>query len=688
MALILAQQGQPFRLTGPATFALSGGLALWLLRRNLNAAAFSVLSYGSWLATVIALSYTGGLHGNSALALPIIILFSAWLVGIRAMLLLGGATIAVLLGYAFLEMYGLLPVRAATPILQRSFIMSVIVLTATALGYFAARTLAEQMTALKASGGELESKMAALARREQELSLVAEHVPAMIAHYDSDRTCRFANSAYAGFVGKTPESILGRRAEDIIGTAAYADIEPAIARVLGGEAVRLAASRVNAAGESRSLAVELVPDVGSRGADGWYALIRDVTESERAAKSLRHIIDGTARATGSAFFQALTLNLAQATGLGRAMVAEVLPDRRHARAIAYWDGRDFRQGMEYLLEDAPCQQVIDKGEACFVDGVAELFPKDLALALALHGIRGYYGARLESSDGMPLGVLVVMDEAPIRRRAEIASLVTVFAARAAAELERLRAEAALRSTGERFASVFAASPTPIALTSLADGRFADVNPAYEKTFGWTRQEMLGRSALDLGIWPSHEERRRWVAELEANHRTRDFETIHLTKTGEPLTILLWPKPSNWRACCTSSLSPLTRRSAGAPRMPSVRRWSASRPSSSTRRTSPSRATTPAARSCTGTAPARRSTASPSARRSAAHSRNCCTRRKPPGNSKPWWPPSAPAASRARPANGPSPCATGAKSGCCQPCFRCSPKAWSPRSSAWMSTSPN
>ena len=536
MALILAQQGQPFRLTGPATFALSGGLALWLLRRNLNAAAFSVLSYGSWAATVIALSYTGGLYGNSALALPIIILFSAWLVGIRAMLLLGGATIAVLLGYAFLEMYGLLPVRAATPILQRSFIMSVIVLTATVLGYFAARTLAEQMAALKASGGELESKMAALARREQELSLVAEHVPAMIAHFDRDRTCRFANSAYAGFVGKTPESILGRRAEDIIGTAAYADIEPAIARVLGGEAVRLAASRVNAAGERRSLAVELVPDVGSRGADGWYALIRDVTESERAAKSLRHIIDGTARATGSAFFQALTLNLAQATGLGRAMVAEVLPDRRHARAIAYWDGRDFRQGMEYLLEDAPCQQVIDKGEACFVDGVAELFPKDLALAL--NGIRGYYGTRLESSDGTPLGVLVVMDEAPIRRRAEIASLVTVFAARAAAELERLRAEAALRSTGERFASVFAASPTPIALTSLADGRFADVNPAYEKTFGWTRQEMLGRSALDLGIWPSHEERRRWVAELEANHRTRDFETIHLTKTGEPLTILL------------------------------------------------------------------------------------------------------------------------------------------------------
>jgi PAS domain S-box-containing protein len=536
MVLILSQQGQAYRLTGPAAFMLSGALALWLLRRSRNGAAFGVLCYGAWLATMIALSYSGGLYGNSALALPIIIVFSAWLAGIRAMLILGGATIVVLFGYAFLDMYELLPVRAVTPILQRAFIMSVIVLTATALGYFAARTLAEQLAALAASHSELESKMAALARRQQELSLLTERVPAMISHLDRDRIYRFANSAYAGFFGHTPESILGRKAEDVIGTAAYADIRPGIERVLNGEPVRLTVSRGNAAGERRTLDVELVPDAGGGIVAGWYALIRDVTEAERAGKSLRHIVDGTARATGSAFFQALTLNLAQATGLGRAMVAEVLPDRRHARALAYWDGREFRAGMEYLLEDAPCRHVIDKGEACFVDGVAELFPNDLALAL--HGIRGYYGARLESSDGVPLGVLVVMDGAPIRRRGEIATLVTVFAARAAAELERLRAEAALRSTGERFSSVFAASPTPIALTSLAEGRFADVNPAFEKTFGWTQAELLGRSAVDIGIWPSPEERQRWVAELEANRRTRNFETIHLTKTGEPLTILL------------------------------------------------------------------------------------------------------------------------------------------------------
>lgn len=529
MLLILSQQGQPYRLTGPAAFVLSGALALWLLRRNRNQAAFGVLCYGAWLATMIALSYSGGLYGNSALALPIIIVFSAWLAGIRAMLILGGATIVVLFGYAFLEMHGLLPARAATPILQRAFIMSVIVLTATALGYFAARTLAEQLAALAASRSELEGKMAALARREQELALLTERVPAMIAQLGRDRIYRFANSAYAGFFGHTPDSIVGRHAGEVLGTDAYADIAPAIERVLAGEPVRLTVSRSNAAGEYRSLDVELVPDGGvGVVAAGWYALIRDVTESERASKALRHIVEGTARATGDAFFRALTLNLAQATGLSYAMVAEVLPDGRHARALAYWSGAEFRQGMVYLLDDAPCQQVIEHGEACFPDGVAERFPRDLALAM--NGIRGYFGIRLESSEGAPLGVLVVMDTAPIKSRAEIASLATVFAARAAAELERIRAEEARRTALERFEAIFQNTPNVAIQGYDARGTVMHWNRASENLYGIAAAEALGRPIQSL-LFRSPE-------------AVREFEAVvaGICAGGKPSEPGEWPIP--------------------------------------------------------------------------------------------------------------------------------------------------
>ncbi|MCC6657000.1 MAG: PAS domain S-box protein [Rhodocyclaceae bacterium] len=537
VVLILSQQGNQFRLAGPVTYMLTGGIGLWLLRRGRQETAFRILTFGSWLATLIALSYTGGLKGNAVAALPIIIMFSAWLAGTRAMLMLGGATILALFGYALLDMGDLLPVRFEPPILQRAFILSLIIVAATALGHYATRTLSGQLAALTASRRELEENVSTLAKREQELNLLAERVPAMISHYGRDGLCRYVNSAYARFHGRPREAILGRPLQEVIGAAAHAAIAGSLRRALDGEHVSQTVNRRNAEGEMRSLALDLVPDFGADGqVSGWYTLIRDVTESERTAKSLRHIIDGTARATGAAFFRALTLNLAQATGLGRAMVAEVLPDGRHARALAYWDGQDFRQGMEYLLEDAPCRLVIDKGEACYLDGVAELFPRDLALAL--HGIRGYFGVRLESSDGTPLGVLVAMDSNPIRNRAEVGSLLTVFAARAAAELERLRAEAELWRTSERFSSVFAASPSPIVVSRLDDGRYADVNPAFERILGWSREEVLGRRAVDIGIWPAAEERAQWIAELRAKRRSRDFETVLLDRTGEPHIVLL------------------------------------------------------------------------------------------------------------------------------------------------------
>jgi PAS domain S-box-containing protein len=535
--VFVVSESQWFRLPAPAIFFLTGGLGLWLLRAGSNDAAFRVLTFGSWLATVVALSYTGGIHGSAVAALPIVIMLSAWLAGIRAMLLLGGMTVAVLCGYALLEANDLLPVRFEPSLPQQVFILSMVTAAATALGYFAVRTLLVQMKALADSRRELEDKAASLARSEAELRLLAERVPAMIVRYDRDGICRFANGAYARFHGRPPEAILGRSMRQIIGAAAYADIADSLQRVLSGEHVRLTVHRRNAAGELRTLALELVPDFGQEGrVAGWYALIRDVTESERASSALRHIIDGTARATGNAFFRALARNLAQATGLRCAMVAEVLPDRRHARAIAYWTGEDFREGVVYPLAGAPCLRVVEAGEAYFPDRVAELFPDDRPLAA--QGIRGYYGVRLEANDGTPLGVLVVMDGAPIRDRDGLASLVSVFAARAAAELERIRADAELQRTSERFAKVFATSPVPIAVSSLAEGRYADVSPAFEQLFGWKRQEVLGRSSLEIGLWPSAEERERWVTQLADNLRSRDFETVLLRRDGEPLSVLI------------------------------------------------------------------------------------------------------------------------------------------------------
>ncbi|HVU04276.1 MAG TPA: PAS domain-containing sensor histidine kinase [Polyangiaceae bacterium] len=65
---------------------------------------------------------------------------------------------------------------------------------------------------------------------------------------------------------------------------------------------------------------------------------------------------------------------------------------------------------------------------------------------------------------------------------------------------RHRAEQALRKSEDRLSKIFNASPEAIGVTRVADGALIDMNPAFVETFGWTREEALGRSTVDLGLW--------------------------------------------------------------------------------------------------------------------------------------------------------------------------------------------
>ncbi len=66
--------------------------------------------------------------------------------------------------------------------------------------------------------------------------------------------------------------------------------------------------------------------------------------------------------------------------------------------------------------------------------------------------------------------------------------------------ERYRAEQALRLSEAKFATAFRASPHAMAITSLRDGRFIDVNASFERQSGYTRQEVLGKTLLEIGMW--------------------------------------------------------------------------------------------------------------------------------------------------------------------------------------------
>lgn len=84
---------------------------------------------------------------------------------------------------------------------------------------------------------------------------------------------------------------------------------------------------------------------------------------------------------------------------------------------------------------------------------------------------------------------------------------------------------------ERFYRVFQVIPIATAIQTIPDGRYLDVNAAFTKLFGYSRTELIGRTALELGLWVKPEERERYYHELEAHGRVLDFRGSYRTRDG-------------------------------------------------------------------------------------------------------------------------------------------------------------
>jgi len=103
--------------------------------------------------------------------------------------------------------------------------------------------------------------------------------------------------------------------------------------------------------------------------------------------------------------------------------------------------------------------------------------------------------------------------------------------------ERKQAEEALRQSEEHFSKAFRANPQPMSLTALTDGRYIDVNESFLTMSAYTREEVIGKTSLELRIWETPEHRAEFIRELMETGSVRNVETRFRRKTGE-IRILL------------------------------------------------------------------------------------------------------------------------------------------------------
>ncbi len=168
----------------------------------------------------------------------------------------------------------------------------------------------------------------------------------------------------------------------------------------------------------------------------------DVTERKQADEAFRLIVVGTAATTGNDFFQSLVKHMAQVLRARYAFVT-TCDDQKHARTLAFWKGDGFGENFDFDIADTPCERVLH-GEVCYYRQTLQgLFPRDTLLAD--WQVESYLGVPMLDRSNRVIGHLAILDDKPMDADSRAIDLLKIFASRAAAELNRQKAEDELQA---------------------------------------------------------------------------------------------------------------------------------------------------------------------------------------------------------------------------------------------------
>jgi PAS domain S-box-containing protein len=169
-------------------------------------------------------------------------------------------------------------------------------------------------------------------------------------------------------------------------------------------------------------------------------------------------------------------------------------------------------------------------------------------------------ASLPNRRGLPEGHVPIVREivVPVRRRGSLVAVLGVgnkpddytqrdldivsYMADVTWEIvEAKRTQEALRESEERFRTTFYASPDAINITRLEDGLYVDTNEGFTVLTGYTREEVLGKTSLEIGIWHDPKDRERRVRDLKEKGYCQNLEAHFRKKDGTVGTGLMSAK---------------------------------------------------------------------------------------------------------------------------------------------------
>jgi PAS domain S-box-containing protein len=266
-----------------------------------------------------------------------------------------------------------------------------------------------------------------------------EKIPAMLYAVDEGGKLVEVSDHCLQRLGYSRAEVVGRLSWAFLTEASRQRLQPLYQSVLreSGHLRDVECEFVTKTGDIVPLLLSVTAERTPQGDVGrLLVVLTDADQRTQAQRMLREILEGTAAHTGGDFFRSLVSHVAQAFQVCYAMITECTDHTlTRVRTLACYKYHTFLEQFEYDIAGGPCQGVIEGG-VCHYPRLRELFPREDQFS--------YLGVPIHDSRGNVLGHLVIEDDKPMQPGPYDVDILKLFAARAGAELERKRAEAALR----------------------------------------------------------------------------------------------------------------------------------------------------------------------------------------------------------------------------------------------------
>ncbi|MEP7164359.1 MAG: sigma 54-interacting transcriptional regulator [Ferruginibacter sp.] len=305
--------------------------------------------------------------------------------------------------------------------------------------------------------------------------------------------------------------------------------------------------------QGQSYPVEVTNNFMTHNAVEYFcSSVRDIRKRKMEEELLRTISEATSALVGQDFFEALTEYVTVSLGVKTCIITECTDaDKTRVRTLAFTKDSKLQENIEYDIEGTPCKLVMEgKGSDIFISsGVDKTYPKEA-------GYDSYVAVPIySSSNNDVIGHIAALDDHPMTNEMNQTSILKIFAARAGAEIDRIKAEeklkianadlkVLLKESEERFRDLFEEAPIAYVHEGL-DSKFIKANRAALSILGVRPDEVPTTYGKTMAP-DTPDAQRRMKEAFESVGRGTDTSGVVLElrrkDNGQPIWIQWWSNP--------------------------------------------------------------------------------------------------------------------------------------------------